>query len=39
MYNWADGDYYDGNWIKDSAEGHGAACFGGKFFDGEFRLG
>ncbi len=39
MYNWADGDYYDGVWEKDSAQGQGAACFGGKFFDGEFHLG
>lgn len=39
MYEWADGDYYDGHWEKDSAEGTGAACFGGVFYDGEFHLG
>jgi hypothetical protein len=39
MYQWSDGDYYDGQWEKDSAEGTGAACFGGVFYDGEFHLG
>ena len=39
MYEWSDGDYYDGQWEKDSAEGTGAACFGGVFYDGEFHLG
>lgn len=39
MFNWAGGDYYDGNWINDSAEGQGISMIGTAFYDGEFKNG
>jgi hypothetical protein len=37
IYNWADGDYYDGDWFKDSAHGYGASMMGTDFYDGQFQ--
>jgi len=39
LYSWSDGDYYDGNWVNDSAEGQGTSMIGTDFYDGEFKNG
>lgn len=38
-YDWSDGDYYDGEWRNDSAEGHGTSMIGDDFYDGQFKNG
>lgn len=39
VYSWQDGSYYDGQWVKDSAEGEGTSLIGDDFYTGQFKNG
>lgn len=38
-YDYSDGDYYDGDWRNDSADGEGTSMMADEFFIGEFKNG
>lgn len=39
VYTYSDGQFYDGQWVKDSAEGQGKAMVNGVYFEGEYLKG